>query len=210
MFASSIAFLTASFSSCVKFAGSSTGVLAGTTGSVLSACVGAFSVTFFVASAGFFPFSVCVTFTISSLFRVIPSGTSTDQVPSSFTSVSPMMSSPFVTTIPAPFIPVPEILLSFSVISLITGVADVSCSASFQTAYTVFASVIFSNIPSSAAVAVFELAQPTNSFPSLVGFFAGGVTVLSSFVLTLFSVVPSSNFPPFASNFTSFSSDHTA
>ena len=39
MFASSIAFLTASFSSCVKFAGSVTFVLAGTVGSVLSACV---------------------------------------------------------------------------------------------------------------------------------------------------------------------------
>ena len=39
LFASSIAFLTVSFSSLVKFVGSATGVFAGTTGSIFSACV---------------------------------------------------------------------------------------------------------------------------------------------------------------------------
>ena len=65
---------------------------------------------------------------------------------------------------------------------------------------------MFAKIPSSAAVASFVDAQPRNLYPSLVGA-VGAVTVLSSFVLTPFVVVVSSNLPPFASNVTSFSSE---
>ena len=78
-----------------------------------------------------------------------------------------------------------------------------------QTAYTVLASEMFAKIPSSAFVASDLLAQPRNLYPSLVGA-VGAVTVLSSFVVTPFVVVASSNLPPFASKVTSFSSDHTA
>ena len=84
-----------------------------------------------------------------------------------------------------------------------------SVLSSSQTAYTVFASVMSFKIPSSAAVAVLLLAQPRNLYPSLVGSF-GAVTDLSSFVVTFLVVVASSNLPPFASNVTSFSSDHIA
>lgn len=71
-------------------------------------------------------FSVCVTTISSSFARVSPSGTSTDQVPSSFTLVSPITSSPLVTTISDPATPLPEIVLSPSVTLLITGFSEVS------------------------------------------------------------------------------------
>ena len=93
-------------------------------GFALASCAFAFTVVF--SSAGFLSFSVCVT-TISWPFvRVSPSGTSTDQVPSSFTVVSPITSSPLVTTISDPATPLPEIVPSFSVTSLIVGFSDVS------------------------------------------------------------------------------------
>ena len=88
---------------------------------------GAFSFTVVFSSAGFLSFSVCVTTISSSFARVFPAGTSTDQVPSSFTVVSPIMSLPLVTTISDPATPLPEIFVSFSVTSLITGFAEV-CS----------------------------------------------------------------------------------
>ncbi|VYT83840.1 Uncharacterised protein [Peptoniphilus gorbachii] len=161
--------------------------------------------------AGFLSFSVCSAVTFSPSTNLSFGILSTVHLPSLSTVALPISlpSLSFNTTV-APGTPVPDTLVSPAFGSVIVGFALSSCAASFQTAYTVFASVIFLNIPSSAAVAVFELAQPTNSFPSLVGFFTGGVTVLSSFVLTLFSVVPSSNCPPFASKVTNFSSDHTA
>ena len=68
---------------------------------------------------------------------------------------------------------------------------------------------MFANIPSSGVFASFVLAQPRNLYPSFVGAF-GAVTVLSSFVVTPFVVVVSSNFPPFASKVTNFSSDQIA
>ena len=87
---------------------------------------GAFSFTVVFSSAGFLSFSVCVTTISSSFARVSPAGTSTDQVPSSFTLVSPITSSPLVTTISDPATPLPEIVLSPSVTSLITGFFEVS------------------------------------------------------------------------------------
>ena len=89
------------------------------------ACTFSFTVVF--SSAGFLSFSVCVTTISSSFARVSPAGTSTDQVPSSFTVVSPIMSLPLVTTISDPATPLPEIFVSFSVTSLISGFAEV-CS----------------------------------------------------------------------------------
>ena len=86
----------------------------------------AFSFTVVFSSAGFLSFSVCVTTISSSFARVSPAGTSTDQVPSSFTLVSPITSSPLVTTISDPATPLPEIVLSPSVTSLITGFFEVS------------------------------------------------------------------------------------
>ena len=87
---------------------------------------GAFSFTVVFSSAGFLSFSVCVTTISSSFARVSPAGTSTDQVPSSFTLVSPITSSPLVTTISDPATPLPEIVLSPSVTLLITGFSEVS------------------------------------------------------------------------------------
>ena len=71
-------------------------------------------------------FSVCVTTISSSFARVSPAGTSTDQVPSSFTVACPITSSPLVTTISDPATPLPEIVGSPSVTSLITGFSEVS------------------------------------------------------------------------------------
>ena len=85
-----------------------------------------FSFTVVVVSDGFLSFSVWVT-TISWPFsRVSPSGTVTDQVPSSFTLVCPIISSPLVTTISDPATPLPVIFLSPSVGWVTSGVFDSS------------------------------------------------------------------------------------
>ena len=86
----------------------------------------AFSVTVVFSVAGFLSFSVCVTTIFWPFTRGLPAGTSTDQVPSSPTLVVPIFSLPLITTISDPATPVPEIVLSPSVTSLITGFADVS------------------------------------------------------------------------------------
>ena len=86
----------------------------------------AFSFTVVFSVAGFLSFSVCFTTIFWPFTRVFPSGTFTDQVPSSFTLVFPINSLPLITTISDPATPVPEIVLSPSVTSLITGFSEVS------------------------------------------------------------------------------------
>ena len=135
------------------------------------ACTFSFTVVF--SSAGFLSFSVCVT-TISSPFaRVSPAGTSTDHFPSSFTLVSPITSSPLVTTISDPATPVPEIFLSPSVTSLITGFADVSF-------FLVAVAVIFAFLAVIAVPGVVDHAGFSNpSFAVTVGYLSAGRTVPS-------------------------------
>ena len=87
---------------------------------------GAFSFTVVFSVAGFLSFSVCFTTIFWPFLRVFPSGTFTDQVPSSFTLVFKIKSLPLITTISDPASPLPEIILSPSVTSSITGFAEVS------------------------------------------------------------------------------------
>ena len=87
---------------------------------------GAFSFTVVFSVAGFLSFSVCFTTIFWPFLRVFPSGTFTDQVPSSFTLVFKIKSLPLITTISDPATPLPEIILPPSVTSLITGFSEVS------------------------------------------------------------------------------------
>ena len=97
-------------------------------GSYLSAsvCAGVLSFTVVFSVAGFLSFSVCFTTIFWPFLRVFPAGTSTDQVPSSFTLVFRTRSLPLITTISDPATPLPEIILSPSVTSSITGFSEVS------------------------------------------------------------------------------------
>ena len=122
-------FSTSAFSSGVKAVLFTTSVFSGATAGFFLASVSvspAFSFTVVFSVAGFLSFSVCFTTIFWPFLRVFPAGTSTDQVPSSFTLVFRIKSLPFITTISDPATPVPEILASPSVTSSITGFAEVS------------------------------------------------------------------------------------
>ena len=136
------------------------------------ACTFSFTVVF--SSAGFLSFSVCVTTISSSFARVSPAGTSTDQVPSSFTVVSPIMSLPLVTTISDPATPLPEIVLSFSVTSLITGFAEV-CSFFLVAVAVIFALSFVIAVPG----VVDQVGFSYPSFAVTVGYLPAGRAVPS-------------------------------
>ena len=194
LFASSIAFLTASFSVCVKLDLSATGVLAGTVGSVFSAVVGAFSSTKSVP--------LIVSFDPSGYVIVaVPSFPTSTLVPSGnlslFASSIAFLTASFSVCVK----------LDLSATGVLAGtvgsIESVCFEASFQTAYTVVGSVSFVTSITSASLASAVFAQPTNSFPSNFGS-AGLFT--PSFISSVFVVELSSNLPPLASNVTSFSS----
>ena len=141
---------------------------------VFSVGVTAFGPTIaFTSSDGVLPVSVCIATTSSPLARVISSGTFTDQIPSLFTVASPIISWPLVTTICDPATPLPEIVLSFSVTSLITGFLDVSF-------FLVAVAVIFALSFVIAVPGVVDHVGFSNpSFAVAVGYLSTGRTVPS-------------------------------
>ena len=195
MFASSIAFLTASFSSFVKLAVSATGVLAGTVGSVLSAVVGVFASTKSVPLIVSFDPSGYVIVAVPSFptSTLVPSGNLSLFASSTFFLTSAFSSS---------------FKLAVSATGVLAGtvgsIESVCFEASFQTAYTVVGSVNFVTSITSASLASAVFAQPRNFFPSSVGSFGG--TTFPPSILTSLVVSPPSNLPPLALNVTSFSS----
>ena len=115
-FAFSTSAFTFAFSSVVNWARLSTFVFAGSTNVVLSAIV---STTVVVASAlTFLSSSFCVAFTTASFANL---GVGTSHLPSEFTVVVFLVPSGNVTSIVAPFIPVPVIFSSSVSTVLITG-----------------------------------------------------------------------------------------
>ena len=116
-FAFSTSAFTFAFSSVVNLARLSTFVFAGSTNVVLSAIV---STTVVVASAlTFLSSSFCVAFTTASFANGVSSDTS--HLPSEFTVVVFLVPSGNVTSIVAPFIPVPVIFSSSVSTVSITG-----------------------------------------------------------------------------------------
>ena len=115
-FAFSTSAFTFAFSSVVNLARLSTFVFAGSANVVLSAIV---STTVVVASAlTFLPCSFCVAFTTASFANL---GVGTSHLPSEFTVVVFLVPSGNVTSIVAPFIPVPVIFSSSVSTVSITG-----------------------------------------------------------------------------------------
>ena len=148
--------------------------------------------------------SFCLTVFSGANVPVLPSLVFTVTVPSSATVISSFVKVGFA------FITA-SLTLSFSSdVSdfrsfTSTGVGSFNCNSSavfFQTAYTVFESVTFFNISSSAVVASFVAAQPKNLYPSLLGF----STFAKSLLCLVISPSPSVNLPPLASNVTTLSS----
>ena len=119
---------------------------------------------------------------------VVPSGTFTDQVPSSFTVVSPMISSPFVTTIVEPATPVPVIVGSPAVTSLITGFAEVSSSTLLAVAVIVALSAVIA-VPGATDQVGFSYP----SFAVAVGYLSAGNAVP---IFTSYTFVFSMSFTP--------------
>ena len=127
MFASSIAFLTASFSVCVKSVLSATGVLAGTVGSVLSAVVGVFSSTKSVPLIVSVDLSGYVIVAVPSLptSTVVPSGNL-----SLFASSTAFLTASFSSLVKL-------VLSATSVLAGTTGVVSSACVLAFSSTKSV-------------------------------------------------------------------------